>query len=221
MAYSSPSLLVRFRGTLINQNQSWSYGLRWVGTTPPTLANLQAIAAALVAGAPAQNMASLMSATTGIGCVATGVDVYYYPTYPGKASVSASADYSPFRGPSTGDNMPSQCSLVVSLRTAVTGRSGRGRVYLPFTRVAQLETSGQVGFSILPAVADAWKGFADSVVGALNGVLPGYQGPYVVSGTHGVANAVTQYVIDSKVDTQRRREDKLPANYTASRPAVG
>lgn len=221
MAYSSPSLLVRFRGTLITADQTWSFGLRWVGTTPPTLANLQAVAAALVTGAPAQGMAVLLGQCVGVQCVATGVDVYYYPAIPGKASISASADYSPPRGPTTGDNMPSQCSLVVSLRTAMTGRSGRGRVYLPFTRVAQLDATGQVSGIALATIADDFKTFADAVIGALNGVLPGYQGPYVVSGTHGMANAVTRYVIDSKVDTQRRREDKQAPAATQSRPAVG
>lgn len=166
-------------------------------------------------------MASLMSACVGVGNVATGVDVYYYPAYPGKATISASADYSPFRGPNTGDNIPSQCSLVVTLRTATTGRSGRGRVYLPFTRAAQLQTDGQVGVGAIASVADAFKGFSDSVIGAMSGSLPGYQGPYVVSGTHGVANAVTRFIIDSKVDTQRRREDKQAAHYIESRPAIG
>lgn len=195
--------------------------MRWVGTTPPTLANLQALAAALVTGAPAQGLAVLMGQCVGVQCVATGVDVYYYPSVPGKATVSASADFSPPRGPTTGDNMPSQCSLVVSLRTQVTGRSGRGRVYLPFTRVAQLDATGQVSGIALATIADDFKAFADAVIGGVGGVLPGYQGPYVVSGTHGFSNAVSRYVIDSKVDTQRRREDKQAPAATQTRQAIG
>lgn len=199
--------------------QSWSFGLRTFGTTPPQLTDLQTLAAN-IASQNRQQCASLAGVIFGSSTSWTGVDVYYYPTVPGHAAMSASADFSPVINPTTGDNLPQLCALVVSLRTPMAGRSGRGRVYLPFTRVAALEQGGQVGTVALKAAADAFQDLAIHLNGTVAGVLPGYSRLSVISGTHGMGTQISRFVIDSKVDVQRRREDKLSPVYTESRPAI-
>jgi hypothetical protein len=48
------------------------------------------------------------------------------------------------------DSLPSYCSVVVSIRTALGGRSHRGRMYLP--AIAESQT----GFNMIQAASPAW-----------------------------------------------------------------
>lgn len=108
--------------------------------------------------------------------------------------------------------MPPQVAIVASLRTDFPGRSNRGRVYIP-NRTAVLSTDGQVTASVCTAVATAVANFLS--LARTRTVRGGNLVPIVDSST-APDTEVTRVTVDSILDTQRRRRDKLVAATNAS-----
>jgi hypothetical protein len=104
-------------------------------------------------------------------------------------------------GTATGSALPGDVALVVSLRTALANRSGRGRFYLPQPAASALADDGRVATAAQTAVADAaafaWTGSNDSL------------GPVVYSRTKRTTQVISTFNVGNLFDTQRRRENAL------------
>lgn len=117
-------------------------------------------------------------------------------------------------GVSTGDALPPETALVVTLRTLLAGRANRGRVYLPNWTGTALSAPG----TALQAAADAAVAFITDVRTALGTAsMPlciGHvaRAEYIGrTGTHhdaridGTVGVITHEVRDRVFDSQRRR----------------
>jgi len=97
--------------------------------------------------------------------------------------------------------VPPQCAVVVSLRTNLFNKAGRGRFYLP-----ALATDKVSAGRILTAARDSIAVASQKMVQSLNGA------GYTVVVYHRSAKThdnVTQVSVGDVFDTQRRRRDKL------------
>lgn len=117
-------------------------------------------------------------------------------------------------GATAPDVVPWDVAVTITLRTAVGGRSGRGRIYLgPLT---QAWTAGsavnppQVAGAAADILANAYVDLVarlQATAGA-TGLTPG-----VLSIKDGICRPVTSITIDKRPDTQRRRD--LSAGFAA------
>lgn len=108
---------------------------------------------------------------------------------------------------------PYQCAVVCSLRTALSGRRGRGRMYLPCDG-ASMAIAGQYSSGVPPLVATAMQTFFDDVnleepSAATAAVLA------VRSEADGAYHVVNRIIVDSIPDIQRRRVNQLAATTVA------
>lgn len=130
------------------------------------------------------------------------MSAYYYGDTSGVATVVSHVPVTTLVGAgSAGVELPLQCAIVVSLRTALNGRRYRGRFYVPMT--SQSLTNHQLPSAETTAIASAWQ----SVLNTLKDAVPTLE-PVVVSFTGSVATPVTSLIVDSRVDIQRRRANK-------------
>ena len=97
--------------------------------------------------------------------------------------------------------LPPQCSVVVSLRTALFNKSGRGRFYLPVFG-SDVLAAGRLPATAKTQVATA----AQKMIQSLNGA--GYTVVVYHRSTRTHDN-VTQVNVGDVYDTQRRRRNKL------------
>lgn len=97
--------------------------------------------------------------------------------------------------------VPPQCAVVVSLRTALFNKSGRGRFYLPSLATDKVAAGRILGTAVTQITTAAQK-----MVQSLNGA--GYTVCVYHRKTKTHDNVVTVNVGDV-FDTQRRRRDKL------------
>lgn len=98
--------------------------------------------------------------------------------------------------------LPNQVCAVASLRTGLPGRSQRGRMYIPCLSVA-MGANGLATTTGLNLLAD---GLAQSM-GTFN--ASGRGKIVVASATTGFNNPVTEIIMDSVLDTQRRRRSSV------------
>lgn len=114
--------------------------------------------------------------------------------------------------------LPNQDCVLISLRTANAGKSGRGRQYLPTLAIANLATNG----TMLPATRDAIDTAYQSM---LNGLASTGQVVILHGGYDGRVNGVPTYksltsdnvtsvAVATKFATQRRRINKVQATYS-------
>lgn len=102
-------------------------------------------------------------------------------------------------GTAAGNLAPLNTAICVTLRTALAGRSFRGRTYLSGLTTAAVSTGGLITGPV-QAAAKAWVDAVDAAMGA-NGFPMA-----VISRTRNVANDVTlTQTRDALWDTQRRR----------------
>ena len=104
-------------------------------------------------------------------------------------------------GTNASECLPPQCSCVVSLRTDLPQRAGRGRFYLPSFGVNQVS-----GGRILAAAVSSVKLAAQGMIQSLNGA--GYTVVIYHRSTKTHDN-VTHGDVGDVFDTQRRRRNKL------------
>lgn len=104
-------------------------------------------------------------------------------------------------GVATGNSLPNDVALVVSLRTNLANRRGRGRFYLPslvadtLTAAGRLDPTAQQ--NIVDSLANAWNGYT------------GVGDPVVYSRTQRTIEDVISFDVGDLFDTQRRRENKV------------
>ena len=193
-----------------NGTQDVSFGL-WVNLglgIVPTQAQLDSYCAALGGNFDGFVDTSTVAAWYNALMVWQGLRAYYYaPNTVHAALVSEFVFATPRNGAGTA-NHPPMTAIVASLRTAVPGRSGRGRFYLPANGIG-LQPGGTANGSDVDSLGSAIAG----LIGEINAQdIPGGSAPGTVSVmifTKGDFNFVTRVIIDNKPDSQRRRDDKL------------
>lgn len=108
-----------------------------------------------------------------------------------------------------GGAMPADVALVVSLRTALPQRSGRGRFYLPQPSAAESTVTGRVisGLvtDLMAALAAAWAAY-DSASDR----------PVIYGRKSRLTNNIVSYNVGDLFDTQRRRENKVSESRTSA-----
>jgi len=103
--------------------------------------------------------------------------------------------------------LPFQCAPVVSLRTAMATRSGRGRFYAPSPAV-----DVQDGGRLTPT---AQGNLADAAEGLLGGLTAASLQPVLLNRTSLDTTPITSLDVGDVIDTQRRRRNKLVEGRTS------
>lgn len=198
-------------GGVIDTAQSWSMGMSFSNDGTATNAELLTWLGAITTPIHAWLTSSDVLACWGTTTIANQLRAYSYPALGGAASQS-----SVFITPITGDGgtpLPRQLSIVHSLRSAVAGRKGRGRFYMPFTSGANLDATGQASSAHVTNLAAEFKTFVDAANVLDIGAAPALLG--VASRDSGFDVVSTAVIVNSKIDTQRRRTDKVAITSSA------
>ena len=108
-------------------------------------------------------------------------------------------------GSAEANALPADVAIVVSLRSPVANRTGRGRFYLPqpttnaLTAVGRLDETAQS--TIVDALTAAWT--RANAAG---------ENPVIYSRTQRATREITSFNVGDLFDTQRRRENALTEN---------
>lgn len=172
----------------------WSFGLHTNGSL--ALAAAQSAWQTAVAAFFSVDYSATLATTT----VANEVTTAELVQATGKQS-SKAADPVNFAGTSTAESLPFQCAPVVSLRSALATRAGRGRFYAPSLAVDQVND----GRMIL-AARDS---LADSAAAMLSSLNDAGLAPVLYSRTTHNTQQILRLDVGDVIDTQRRRRNKL------------
>jgi hypothetical protein len=205
-------------GGHIQSNQSWSSSL-WLnvasGSTVIGQADLNALAA--VVGPILDTLAGAVATTA--WATGTQYDMNHFQYYlSGQAKPSRTAVRTPSIVAGTGSVLlPSFCAIVASLRTAVPGRGGRGRSYLPLTNGTPMSGgANQISTAATTNLCTAYK----TALQSLNSMT--LAAPWtahvaaVRSSSMNDGLPITSVIVNSLPDHQSRREDKLLPLYTSA-----
>ena len=105
-------------------------------------------------------------------------------------------------GDVVGDALPAEVALVVSLRTALANRTGRGRFYLPQPAGTILAADGNVDPTAQQAIVDALT-FAWTTANGAG------EAPVVYSTTARATRDITSFDVGDILDVQTRRTNSL------------
>lgn len=105
-------------------------------------------------------------------------------------------------GTAAGDALPAEVALVVSLRTPLANRSGRGRFYLPQPAASTLDVDGTLDAAVQGSLADALA----AAWAAANGAG---ENPVVYSRTNRTVQSITSFDVGDVFDVQTRRQNSL------------
>jgi hypothetical protein len=209
----SPSYKVVLRGTL-RGSQPWSTAF-WVtltGGSSPTQNNITTDSGSF--GALISTLWTAIATHIAVADRLEEVALYYYPN--GSLVATLVGIDTAVSAPGAGSSLvlPSQLCQVVSLRSALIGRSGRGRMYFPYSDASGL-TAGQVQ-------ASGCSDYSDNValmMTALNGSTTAAGSSIqcvIASFTKSLTHPIVTTIANSKLETQRRREDKILVAHTTS-----
>jgi hypothetical protein len=199
----------RFSGTLAAGDQ---FNFGWFCNSARTLAAAQTAAvgwaAALWNGASAGNGYKDHCANN-VALQNVSTVIIDQPT--GKQLARADTAYF-VAGTAAFTSMPADVALVVSTRTDLPQRRGRGRFYLPQPCTAEATATGRVQPDLV-----------NDVIASLTAAWAGYNSasnqPVLYSRTDRQLRTITSFNVGDLFDTQRRRENKvLEARVTAAMP---
>lgn len=105
-------------------------------------------------------------------------------------------------GAAAGVALPAEVALVVSLRTALANRTGRGRFYLPQPASVVLAADGTLDPAVQGDLADALA----AAWAAANGAG---ESPVVYSRTARATRNITSFDVGDVMDVQTRRQNSL------------
>jgi hypothetical protein len=105
-------------------------------------------------------------------------------------------------GVQAGNAMPADVALVVSLRSSLPQRTGRGRFYLPQPGAANVTSDGRV-------TPDMQNDLVAALNAAWGGYNTGVDRPVIYSPTFRITRLIVSFNIGDLFDTQRRRENKV------------
>lgn len=126
----------------------------------------------------------------------------------GRHNVAQTRNSVTIKGTGSGNALDPRTAVVIGLRTAIPTRAGRGRMYWPAPDDSHLTTTG------LLASADA-DTLADGMAGELS-TLAGTATPVIFHRALGTFTAITSVTVGQVLGTQRRRTNKVAANYQSA-----
>lgn len=186
--------LYRHRLIGIYPGETWSFGVHSQGNL-----SLAAAQAAWTAGIAAL-FTAVYAATLSTDVEAVEASTVELDPATGN-QLSGTTDPRNDAGTSSSESMPYQCAPVVSFRTALMSRSGRGRIYAPSLAVNQIANG-----RMIPAAQAA---LADGALGMLQALDNAGQAPVIYHRAAGNTTPITSLDVGDVIDTQRRRRNKL------------
>jgi hypothetical protein len=211
----STDQLVRLvhKGTL-SGSQTFSFGITMRAPSVPTQGSLDTFVAGCKTAfntyaSSAGGLTSFISSTDSY----SSMRAYYYPANSSHSTLESGTTLA--QAGSAVRTLPFQCALVVSLRSSVPGRTGRGRYYLPLSIAAQL-AAGQVTSSNLASLGTLSAAYLHNLQQVPFDPVNGATCVVSVASLLVPRPALTivQLIIDSVVDTQQRRRDKIAPTAT-------
>lgn len=111
---------------------------------------------------------------------------------------------------------PNQCAIVLSLRTAGVGARSRGRMYWPALVCSTSGTTGRLSSPAPASIASDASAYLKLISNAIGATLTGVDtwSPVVFSRVNNSSRIVNGVWVGDVLDTQRRRRDTLPDNYS-------
>ncbi len=212
MAIPADCWRIVYKGRNLN-GEVWQTGFWLQGNAPTSNATAQ-IAADLEMNAEATATASsfwnVFKAQIGPAITLDNVTVYSYPAGGTTAQFVGVSTHAPLVGTAASTYLPNQIAMCVSLLTGASGRSYRGRMFLPgqqqsYTLATGFWTAGAMS-AIAGVLATKFTDF-NAASGSGNVV--------VVSQKLTSALEVLAVRIDSRPDVQRRRANKTTGITTA------
>ena len=108
-------------------------------------------------------------------------------------------------GTSTSNALPADVAIVVSLRSPVANRTGRGRFYLPQPTTNALTAVGRLDETAQNTIVDA-------LLAAWTQANAAGENPVIYSRTQRATREINSFNVGDLFDTQRRRENALTEN---------
>jgi hypothetical protein len=139
----------------------------------------------------------------------TGLTAYFYSGGT-TAQFVARADVSASPGTLSAGGSPADTCLVVSTRTVQSGRSFRGRMYIP------CHDTVAPGTGLWTTQASTYSTAVATLMLAVNGVGPPGMDARVVSRKLATASLITSVTADQLPDVQRRRENRMSKGTVAT-----
>ena len=213
-------LKVIMEGTIAG-GEVWSVGTSWgiFGLAPdtPDQSLTDGILAGLLTYSASNAIPAAFKTALGIDGAFTTWRVEYRDETEHIMNVSIGTLASAQLGTGVSTKTP-QDALVLSLRTATPGPSGRGRLYWPALG-AGLGAGFQLSSPTPGAFVAAWKTWLNAIGGVMNAYYAGISSPKtVVLAVRSVKNHICRNVNElqcgSLLDTQRRRRDNLIETYS-------
>lgn len=209
---SDPYARVVIGGTLYG-SQGWSIGVSFALGSPPT--NTKLYQWLLLLAPHVHTWAFAMTGGTptwGTLTKCNSLATYGYAAGSVTATAQAQAPLEEVAG-SASATLPPQCAVVHSLLSGAPGRKNRGRVYVPLT------AGGAIGNGQLPATK--CQELASDMATLLTSMsAEDYDGspttPSIATTRPVPTIPIGAVAVDSVVDTQRRRTDKIVPVYAGS-----
>lgn len=223
MAPTAPHILMTAHGTLPG-GEAWTCGLRSAGTES-FLSSASGNALALAVANRWRVFQNTATDCLGNDAIAkgtfdgvtmrelndTGVTVTQYEGVPSTALAGSG---------SKAVSLPDQCAVVVTLLTNRAGRTGKGRIYLPFIAPSALSIVGGVLITgVVTTLMTNLKILFDGINTDLttnfgSSLKIAVQSPKSAALDSGYTGSiVTAFKVGNVVDTQRRRRGSIPEVY--------
>lgn len=218
MAYATEHLAYTFEGGLPG-GELWTITLR---TVSAVVDDTEAAGAAL----GARNAFNTMWNATGSFDVFNPPTVNFHKVTCRSVSAAgvttAQGEYvqsTPTPGIASVQTAPNQSALVVTLQTARPGRTGRGRVYMPFLAPQFGVNTDRLAAGLADPLAFHFAQFITDL-GQIDGGDPAVFGPFPIAVQSTVNMAappmVTSVRVGDVIDTQRRRRNKVIEAYSTA-----
>lgn len=121
-------------------------------------------------------------------------------------------------GDDGGNMLPLQNSLVISHRTAQTGRRGRGRMFRAGMSVNANDANGGVPSTIAGYLLDAQVALLEAVSLPSSGPEDPEVRPAIIGSPWTKYATINQVRVGNRMDTQRRRREQLDETYVSDSP---
>lgn len=123
----------------------------------------------------------------------------------GKHNVGQVSTTENYAGTGAGQALPQDIALVLGFRTAMPTRAGRGRQYVPAPDATSLNANGTLKSTVAGSVA---SGLASALQAMTSTTTP-----IIFHRTTNTFDAITNVTIGQVLGVQRRRVNKVPADY--------
>lgn len=205
----------------IDTDQDWSTGwfFKVEGlSTPPTTAQINTALGALEDDL--ETWWNDVKIVCNSHCVFLGSRGYWYPSG-SKVSTVVGEHLAAGAIPGTSAaSTPTQTSVVASMKTGISGRSARGRSYLPANGLP-LDVTNQISNGNVHTLSLAYSHvLADLSLDLASSLASSGVAPVVYSAKTGGTHQIISVTVDSRPDVQRRRADKIIANYAENNPVT-